>query len=406
MSLENEKDIEARVLDIWRDLDEGRKQHILGRLGQIHDGMEAKISGVDCAVAGGEFARGLEYLKALDGREGFATTAEHLPSRVEPDGEILGVGKWELLDPGWLKALEQWLLHLDHRAEFCEQPVHLRIPDHVHFAIAGDWGTGPWCDQAPSVKVGEQMAKLNCDFTIHLGDVYYAGTEHEEEDNLIQTWPEGRDGEFTLNSNHEMYSGAIPYFEEALKQRFTLQQGCSYFALENSDWLIIGLDTAYFAAADDLYLKGYLNRGQIAWLQSLPKNKRVIVLSHHQGLELNGESHGSAYTQVVEGLGRAPDYWYWGHLHNAVVYAAQQGFHGRCVGHGAIPYGRARVLDGNERVDWYETGFADDPDIPLRVKNGFVHVELDGADINEQLIGEDGDVRWQSLVPEEHYDGE
>jgi hypothetical protein len=58
-----------------------------------------------------------------------------------------------------------------------------------------------------------------------------------------------------------MYSGGIGYFNDLLgNARFAAQQGLRYFALTNDHWLIIGLDTAYFAYYQSLlYEEGSLS---------------------------------------------------------------------------------------------------------------------------------------------------
>jgi hypothetical protein len=192
-----------------------------------------------------------------------------------------------------------------------------------------------------------------------------------------------------------MYNGAYSYYEQALANKFTEQKGCSYFALENTDWLIIGLDTAYYADPLDLYLKGKLDDTQVNWLKTLPKNKRVMVLTHHEAYDIEGKTPSTVYQQVIDGLGREPVVWYWGHAHNAIVYEAKGSFYGRCIGHGAIPYGNASVLKGNQQVAWYETKSAQDSSIPLRVVNGFAHIVLDGSTISERFIDENGELRLE-----------
>jgi hypothetical protein len=131
------------------------------------------------------------------------------------------------------------------------------------------------------------MAALKPHVTIHLGDVYYAGSGDQEQHNLIQLWPAGSLASLTLNSNHEMYSGAKAYFQAISNPPFNRQNGCSYFVLENANWVIVGLDSAYFAAEADLYLSGSLgpNEGtQIQFVQAqVAKNKKIIVLTHHNG---------------------------------------------------------------------------------------------------------------------------
>lgn len=263
-------------------------------------------------------------------------------------------------------------------------------PEHVSLAIAGDWGTG----DGIAGKVAKAMGQRPADYTIHLGDVYYAGANPDEGRDL-SAWPAGTLGQFTLNSNHEMYSGAVGYFRE-LAQRFPLQNGTSYFSLQNDHWLIVGLDTAYYADEMNLYMDGALGDQQTAWLKQLAQgcSKRILLLSHHQGYSIDGTSKTALYDQVLNALGREPDYWYWGHLHNVICYQPQGKLRGRCVGHGAIPYGRASILDNQARVAWTETQSAGDDQYPDRILNGFVRLTLDGETLREEWIDENGNKRW------------
>lgn len=366
-------------------------------LAELHQRAERGVAGERVSTRGIEFAHGAHPLGLTE--PGAAPLARHkpwFPTRLDPDGQLFGFSKWELLDPDWSEALACWLVHLHHRAKFNDEPVTLTLPNRVKLGIAGDFGTGPWRLSAPSTKVARAMAAQGTDYTIHLGDVYYAGSAAESAKNLVDAWPFGARGAFTLNSNHEMYSGALPYFGATLRH-FELQRGCSYFALTNDHWLVIGLDTAFDADPFNLYLDGKLGGRQLEWLSQLPKDKRTLVLSHHEGLDAKGSQPSKLYAQVVQALGRAPDYWYWGHLHDAIVYREREGMRGRCIGHGAIPYGTASELHGEAQVEWYETELAADPALPLRVKNGFAVVNLDGPELTEALIGEDGGTRWSSL---------
>ena len=100
-----------------------------------------------------------------------------------------------------------------------------------------------------------------------------------------------------------------PYFQQALASSlFKLQQQCSFFALENSNWVIVGLDSAYYANEEGLYMDGSLQpsggpmtqvdflRGQVA------KGKKVIVLTHHNGLAEDGLSSNNLWSQVMTAL--------------------------------------------------------------------------------------------------------
>lgn len=56
------------------------------------------------------------------------------------------------------------------------------IPNQVSISFAGDWGTGYWRTDpiSPAQAVVELMQKQESDVTLHLGDVYYAGTAEQE----------------------------------------------------------------------------------------------------------------------------------------------------------------------------------------------------------------------------------
>ena len=331
---------------------------------------------------------------------------------VGPGGEIWGTGKYQNLDPGWTEAAAVWLenLVLGKHPFGDSTPQTISVPNSVQIAMAGDWGTGDWrtaANPAPSTDVRKHMAFLQPHLTIHLGDVYYAGTNDQEKHLLVDLWPKGSLGALTLNSNHEMYSGAKPYFQVALAANlFADQQQRSFFALENDNWVIVGLDSAYYSNAEGLYLDGalYAEGGpqlQVDFLRSqAAKGKKVIVLTHHNGLTEDGSKPTALWSQVMSAFpeGGAPAYWYWGHVHAAVVYQPQT--HGptnvlcRCCGHGALPWGHALELANNPNVVWYENRLAKDPDIPQRVLNGFAVLYLDGPNINEVFYDENGGAAW------------
>jgi hypothetical protein len=121
--------------------------------------------------------------------------------------------------------------------------------------LLGDWASGV----PRALKVAKQIEKhlndpgaANRDrHVIHLGDAYYAGRGFEYESRLGSPWPVNelfarQIGSWCLNGNHDMFTGGRNLFNFLQQDsRFRRQNGCSYFALENDDWLIFGLDTAY-----------------------------------------------------------------------------------------------------------------------------------------------------------------
>jgi len=335
---------------------------------------------------------------------------------VGPDGVIWGTGKYEQFDPGWTEAfavfLESLLPLIGGKHPFISTPQTIQIPDVVQIGLAGDWGTGDWrtpANPAPSTDVRNKMALLQPDITIHLGDVYYAGTSDQVQHELVNLWPRGSIGSLALNSNHEMYSGAKPYFQAMANPPFQLQQGCSFFALENNNWIIVGLDSAYYADETGLYVDGALYPANMPNVQNTflltqqanaqVKGKRLILLTHHNGLDATGSKTNALWDHVMGAYpaGGGPAYWYWGHVHIGAVYQPQGPGNTlcRCCGHGGLPWGEAPELD-NPKVAWYEKRSANDPDVPGRVLNGFAMLELDGPNMQEVFYDENGGVAWQS----------
>lgn len=320
--------------------------------------------------------------------------------QVLEDGGLMGPGRYQILDPNWIEGAICWLRHLFDRVELNERAPVVTIANATSMALVGDWGTGPFSEARPSDRVRRVMQSLAADYTVHLGDVYYAGTEKEVRDRFLAHWPVGSKGSFALNSNHEMYAGGRGLFGVTLKQEaFAAQREASYFALQNDHWVIVGLDSAYHANRFKLYRTGKLNDGQLEFLAQQRDDlngRQLLLMSHHQGLELDGKPSRKLWQQVQGVLAGLPATWYWGHLHSAVVYADAQGVRGRCCGHGAMPRGRARVLDDNDHVLWFADRDAEDPEVPPRVVNGLAFLQLDGPELRETFLDEQGRLLWRS----------
>jgi hypothetical protein len=326
--------------------------------------------------------------------------------RVDPEGNIWGAGKYQQLDAGWFEAGVIWLENLVFGTPnpfASANPTTIQIPDSATVVLAGDFGTGDWGGTIPaaSTKIRGFIPSLKPDITIHLGDVYYAGTNGSEQGNLISVWPPGASGALTLNSNHEMYPGAVPYFQEALTNTlFGIQQKRSFFRLENSNWIIVGLDSAYFSDQFGLYMDGALDsKIQLPFLAAAARSgKKVIVLTHHNGISEDGATQTELWEQVMNVFpaGQGPQIWYWGHVHAGVVYDLRPGSSTlcRCIGHGALPCGNASMLANNRNVKWSENRLANDPDDPLRVLNGFAALRFTGNSVTETLYDENGRVAW------------
>jgi hypothetical protein len=244
---------------------------------------------------------------------------------------------------GWARVAWERLKHLKpHKMVRPAGGTPGPFPDVGRIAILGDWGTGLY--GAPPIarsvlKDPDPFAML-----LHLGDVYYSGTENEVEERFLQQWPFRSEAvNRALNSNHEMYSGGEAYFGKTLP-RFN-QEG-SYFAFQNKCWTLVGLDVAYDDhAIDDV---------QVAWLEDVlagAGTRKVILFSHHQlyshfelqGNKLWGHPRFGAMLRSKRFFA-----WYWGHEHRCTIFEDRDsafGLYARCIGHGGMPQSRKATRD-------------------------------------------------------------
>ncbi|MBI4852988.1 MAG: metallophosphoesterase [Acidobacteria bacterium] len=309
---------------------------------------------------------------------------------VAMNGSIFGLNFYESLDANWLwAAIDYMISTISHnRVPFSTTnvpPISLvgSRPQRVKIALLGDWGTGD--DTAKAII--NQVLALKPDYIIHLGDVYYAGTAgdflplNEEKNNFLALWPPIANS-FALNSNHEMYSGGKGYFNVLLAdQRFSQQQKTSYFALAYGGWTILGLDSAYFSHSV-FFTNGSLggpDDGQISWIKNLNLSaNKVIVLTHHNGLTDDGSKETNLWTELNSALGGDPAAWYWGHVHNGIVYKSPtvtgRNTLARCTGHAAFPFGNAWELNECENIVYY--AHTPNPDGGVRVYNGFTMLTI------------------------------
>ena len=350
------------------------------------------------------------------------------------DGTMIGTGKYEQLDPKWAIAAINYAVNLvfpstlEHFRTGASKSLPAPVPlkssggNTLSLAIVGDWGAGSYSETngeiCPAIRVRDQMdnrAVTAADYFIHLGDTYYAGTGawrapvNEETHNLYDLWPQDWSGKsYTLNSNHEMYGAAEGYYKTALQQggKFSAQAGLSYFALTYGEWLILGLDSAYYSDAGNatpahphnFYMEGAIgspvHTAQTDWLAQFKTHTGpIMVMTHHTACDLTGAQTNLLYQQVEDALGRGPTLWYWGHLHNGIVYDQLGGSggasptKGRCCGHGSIPFGRAWGLEdssGNLLPNIEYFARTPDPKAPngnagnakTRMRNGYAVIDL------------------------------
>lgn len=140
----------------------------------------------------------------------------------------------------------------------------------LEMALFSDFGVGRYY----SKHIARQIRQRRFPYAIHLGDVYYAGRRSEFRDyfeNLLNPILDDT-GLFALNSNHEMYSGGIPYFDYISKRAqdhpAKQKQEGSYFCLRSQKFQVVGIDTAFFGQGR--YKKDIL----VEWLQNVLREGR------------------------------------------------------------------------------------------------------------------------------------
>lgn len=221
-----------------------------------------------------------------------------------------------------------------------------KLPDDATIGIVADWGTG----QPEAIEVLKQVKRQNPQVVIHLGDIYYSGTESEIKNYFSKPWndvlkPQSSNiTSLVLPGNHDFYSGGQPFYN-LLDE---LGQPASYFCLRNDHWQLIGLDTSLH---DELGgPPTSLEPTELDWLRDKIDHaggRRTMLLSHHQLFSAN-EQFGEAkqsynpilHEQLAPLLSRV-DIWLWGHEHDLVVFGDYLGLkRGRCVGGSAFPVGK------------------------------------------------------------------
>ncbi len=266
--------------------------------------------------------------------------------------------RFSTCDPLWAECLTEYLAFL---AEFGTQPyvrwtklddfVLDTLPENATIAFIGDWGTG--MNDALGLLTQIQDS-FHPDILIHLGDIYYSGTSPENQnhflDQIHQVFGTSLKMIFTLDGNHDRYSGGKPYYR-LIK---TLGQPNSYFCLRNQNWQFVTMDTGYhdsdpFTVATNMTK---LEPTEVEWhLDKIApagggQTRGTILLSHHQFCSFQGVGDLDGKNQAVnpnlysvfKNVLPNVNLWLWGHEHNLLVYEPYAGLQrGRCVGASAVP---------------------------------------------------------------------
>jgi Calcineurin-like phosphoesterase len=301
---------------------------------------------------------GLQYFEArIAGDE---STAQKIKSELDDS----------TCDPRWASTLDAYLRyfgpHGNARPIPYIQPADvgnytIPIKAGAKIALIGDWGTGG----KPARRILTQVRQQQPDVVVHLGDIYYSGTDTECRSNFEAMVNEVLDPAhtaikvYTLSGNHDMYSGGQGYY--ALLARLNdpaHRQRASFFCLRSADglWQLLAMDTGLHdyqpLAVTDVVT--FVSPAEEAWHRERLRefNGASILLSHHQLfsafsqigkpaangklLPYNPRLRDTFYRLRDEGKPIAA--WFWGHEHNLCIYRPYGDFpRGRCLGHGAIP---------------------------------------------------------------------
>lgn len=318
---------------------------------------------------------------------------------------------------GWIQSFFSWFRRFRSGAHPLLSPAAkpIEVNRKLRIAVLGDWGTGLY--GAPICAHSIEREATSFDVLLHLGDVYYAGTETEERNRFLNLWPKISGAKnFSLNSNHEMYTGGYGYFDVLLADaRFKATQASSFFAFQNDDLLFVGLDTAYreHDIADE----------EFHWLRSTIEGagpRKVIFFSHHQPFSQLDDQGPLLESKLAEFLSaRRVFAWYWGHEHRCVIYDRHQpwGLYGRCIGHSGFPYSRGavqllpksrdqkdcwRVLEskpyapGGIVLDGPNPYIAENPD--FYGPHGYLTLDVDEGRVIESVRDAAGSTLYQNLL--------
>jgi hypothetical protein len=252
---------------------------------------------------------------------------------------------------------------------FNPRPAEHAIADDARIVIVGDWGSG--LQHARDVarlmagEVNDALLHGRKVHVVHLGDVYYSGDPGEYRRRVLAPglWPvtseQAQNGvtSWSLNGNHDMYSGGWGYFDTLLADgRFAAQHSpdghpTSFFRLRSSKWDIVGLDTSWDSDVLSLGQKGVLHDPQAQVLKGWAgeSDRRLMLLSHHQLVSSYDPGDlGNVLPDKLKPLldSRRITASLWGHEHRCMGFKDSQGVaFPRCIGQGGIPVPGATVPD-------------------------------------------------------------
>lgn len=293
-----------------------------------------------------------------------------------------------------------------------------RLPEDATVVLIADWGTG----QDAAKALLKRAASRTPDVVIHLGDVYYSGTQTEVQNYFYAIWQStlgipkvawgqkltdltAKPATFHLPGNHDMYSGGAPYYAVI----DMLGQPASYFSLRNKYWQLLAMDTSYHDSNPRTVTDATsVDDKEIVWIKDKVNNaggRKTVLLSHHQLFTAFEEIGGSAVNQKmlpqVQEILTKLTAWLWGHEHNMVIYKRYLDVLGRCIGHGAFPVSSKPPVDAKRNADvpLENVSLSCDPNGFYR--HGYVLMKLNGPNAHLSYIQFDAEAGQENVLFEE-----
>jgi Calcineurin-like phosphoesterase len=344
-------------------------------------------------------------------------------------GAIAELSPFGHCDAGWLRVIASYYLRLwfggkipyIHATSATDSVFDLPA-DRCRLGIIGDWGTGTKAAQDVLLRV-QQFRREAPDvpfILLHVGDVYYSGTQAEYARFAAQIracFPS--EPVFNLSGNHDMYAGGGAYYRcIASLNPAPYTQKTSFFVLRNRFWQFQAMDTGLhdsdpFDVSSNLT---YLEPSEVAWHRQVLAqrgDRKVVLLSHHQPFSAfsavgQDTANNDVYSNqrllgAFENLLESVSAWFFGHEHNSVIYAPYAKVaRGRCLGSSAIP---ADPQDG----DPYKIVSADIPwnsQVKLSINDrlyahGYAIMDLDGPQARVRYYQYPGGTGQELLFDEE-----
>jgi hypothetical protein len=324
-------------------------------------------------------------------------------------------GSFTSADPDWYVGIARGVL--EHLARgnhsFNPRPAEYEIDDDARLVVVGDWGTGLPRARDVATHMQEEIRTALADrrqvHVLHLGDVYYSGLDSEDRRRFLDFWPVTGDQagagvtSWSLNGNHDMYSGGFGYFATLLGDpRFSAQRSSdgaatSFFRLRSPSWDFVGLDTAWDSNVVSNGQVGVLEDPQAGYVARVAaeSTRKLVLFSHHQLVSVYEKSDLGDTLPAKLGpvlTGNRVTAWWWGHEHRAIAYQESAGVrYPRCLGNGGVPLlpDSAPPAGSSPGISWHSTRT-----VRSRGKEwsrfGFAVLDLRGDRISVRYRDDDG----------------